>query len=113
MYDQAFKNFYNRPVIYWRRLKRIHSLSLLRDTVEAFLYIILRVKVGQRGSYKKEWLRCRREDFFDFDFSQPRSETESQWARNISDQLDKLFPQDHSEKQVLSLHESSGSTHPL
>jgi radical SAM superfamily enzyme YgiQ (UPF0313 family) len=107
MYDKAFKAFYNRPVLYWRRLKKIHSLSLLRDTAEAFLYIILRVKVGQRGSYKREWLRHRREDFFDFDFTQPRSETESQWARNITDQLDKLFPQHPSERYVPSLHESS------
>jgi radical SAM superfamily enzyme YgiQ (UPF0313 family) len=94
MYDKAFKAFYNRPVMYWRRLKKIRSLSLLKDTVEAFMYIILRVKVGQRGLYKKEWLRHQREDFFDFDFPQPRTETELRWADNISRQMEILFPDD-------------------
>lgn len=92
MYDRAFKAFYNRPVMYWRRLRKIRSVSLLKDTLEAFMYIILRVKVGQRGLYKKEWLRHQREDFFDFDFSQPRTETEARWAENISRQMETLFP---------------------
>lgn len=92
MYDKAFKAFYNRPRMYWRRLQKIQSFSLLKDTVEAFLYIVLRVKVGQRGLYKKEWLRHQREDFFHFDFSQPRSEIESKWAQNISQELDLLSP---------------------
>ena len=96
MYDKAFRAFYNRPVMYWRRLARIRSLSLLRDTLEAFLYIILRWKVGGRGSYRKEWLRHRREDFFDFDFSRPPSEVEEKWAKNISQQIETLFPTDRS-----------------
>jgi len=103
MYDKAFKAFYNRPLMYGRRLKRIRSLRLLRDTVEAFLYIILRVKVGQRGLYKKEWLRHHREDFFDFDFPQPRSEKESEWARNISDEMSNLLPEDDTPKYASPL----------
>lgn len=94
MYDKAFRAFYNRPTMYYRRLKSIRSVSLLKDTFEAFLYIILRVKVGHRGSYRLEWLRHQREDFFDFDFTQPRSEQEAQWARFIAEQLTNLSPQE-------------------
>jgi len=89
-YDRAFRAFYNRPKLYFRRLKKIRSLSLLKDTVEAFLYIILRLKVGPRGLYKKEWLRHRREDFFNYDFSVPRTETEARWAKNIAAQIEAL-----------------------
>ncbi len=103
MYDKAFRAFYNRPKIYLRRLAKIRSLSLLRDTVEAFVYIILRRKIGQRGRYKKEWLRHRREDFFDYEFSQPHSETESRWARNISAQIESLFPTAPAQERAPSL----------
>lgn len=106
MYDRAFKTFYNRPKIYLRRLAKIRSFSLFKDTLEAFLYIILRLKIGQRGAFKKEWLRHRREDFFDFDFSQPHSETESRWAKNISEQIDPLFPSSRFRKATPSLMSS-------
>lgn len=94
MYDKAFKAFYNRPKIYLRRLLKIRSLSLLKDTLEAFTYIVLKQKVGGRGLYKKEWLKHRREDFFDFDFSQPPSPNDARWAKQIRDQIEELFPPD-------------------
>lgn len=92
MYDKAFKTFYNRPVMYFRRIKKIKSLSLLKDTLEAFVYIVLRKKVGNRGNYKKEWLRHKREDFFHFDFNSGPTENDFLWARNISAQMESLFP---------------------
>lgn len=68
IYDRAFKTFYNRPIMYWRRLKKIESWSHLKDTVDAFLQIMLKVKMTGRGKYREGWLKFRREDFFDYDF---------------------------------------------
>jgi radical SAM superfamily enzyme YgiQ (UPF0313 family) len=68
IYDRAFKLYYNRPSMYWRRLKKIRSWSHLKDTIDAFLQIMMKVKFTGRGAYRTEWLRHRREDFFDFDF---------------------------------------------
>lgn len=69
-YDRAFKTYYNRPKMYWRRLKRIHSFRQFKDTADAFLQIVLKMKLTGRGAYVKDWLRHRREDFFDFDFAE-------------------------------------------
>lgn len=71
-YDKAFKAFYNRPKVYWRRLMKIRSFRQFKDTVDAFLQIMLKAKMTSRGEYQREWLRHRREDFFDHDF--PASE---------------------------------------
>lgn len=92
MYDKAFKAFYNRPKMYWRRFKRIRSLRLLKDTIEAFLYIMLRVKVGRRGEYREEWLKHKREDYFDLDFPQAMSETEKAWSANLARTLERSAP---------------------
>jgi radical SAM superfamily enzyme YgiQ (UPF0313 family) len=75
IYDRAFKIFYNRPKMYWRRLKKIESWSHLKDTLDAFLQIMMKVKMTGRGAYRREWTRWRREDFFDLDFEIPTRKT--------------------------------------
>ena len=69
IYDRAFKTYYNRPRIYWQRLKKIRSFSHLRDTIDAFLQIMLKAKFSKRGEYQKDWLAHNREDYFDFELS--------------------------------------------
>lgn len=68
MYDRAFKVYYNRPSMYWRRLKKIRSIRHLKDSVDAFLQIMLKAKLFSRGNYQKDWLKHTREDYFDFEF---------------------------------------------
>ncbi|MFT5172657.1 MAG: anaerobic magnesium-protoporphyrin IX monomethyl ester cyclase [Gammaproteobacteria bacterium] len=68
VYDRAFKVYYNRPSIYWRRLKKIRSIRHLKDSVDAFLQIMLKAKLSSRGNYQKDWLKHTREDYFDFEF---------------------------------------------
>ena len=70
VYDHAFKVYYNRPSMYWQRLKKIRSVSHLKDSVDAFLQIMLKAKLSRRGDYRKDWLSHSREDYFDFDFGQ-------------------------------------------
>jgi radical SAM superfamily enzyme YgiQ (UPF0313 family) len=67
-YDVAYKEFYNRPKIFLERARKIRSFAQLKDSVDAFLQMIWKVKLSDRGAYRKEWLRHRREDFFDLDF---------------------------------------------
>lgn len=69
IYQQAFKTFYNRPKIYWQRLIKIRSFSLLKDTLDAFLQIMIKNKLSNRGAYQRDWLRHRREDYFDLTFA--------------------------------------------
>lgn len=70
-YAQAHREFYNRPVTFWRRAKRIRSLSHILDNVHAFFYIVLRRKVGKRGSYRREWIENLKEDFWDVPLEDP------------------------------------------
>ncbi len=65
-YEQAYRDFYNRPVMYWRRLKKIKSFRHFTDSLHAYLQIMLKVKLTGRGSYSNDWLGHRREDFFDY-----------------------------------------------
>lgn len=68
VYDRAFKTYYNRPSMYWNRFKQIRSWNQLKDTVDAFLQIMMKVKMTGRGTYRREWIQHQREDYFDFDF---------------------------------------------
>lgn len=70
VYDQAFKTYYNRPKMYWRRLRKIRSFSQLKDTVDAFMQIMIKAKLTNRGDYQRDWLNHNREDYFDFNFSE-------------------------------------------
>jgi radical SAM superfamily enzyme YgiQ (UPF0313 family) len=64
-YQSAYRTFYNRPKIYWRRFIKIRSLRHLSDAIDAYLQIIFRRKVSGRGAYRQSWLKHRRADFFD------------------------------------------------
>ncbi len=70
-YARAFKAFYNRPIVFWRRLMRIRSLSHFVDNVHAFFFIVLRRKVGSRGLTHHEWVEAMKEDFWDIDVVDP------------------------------------------
>ena len=64
-YDEAHRAFYNRSVMYWRRLKRVRNVRHMIDNFHAFFYIVLRHKTGKRGAYRTEWIDSRKEDFWD------------------------------------------------
>lgn len=68
-YRGAFRRFYNRPRMYWRRLVKIRSLRHLWDSLDAFLHIMGRAKLTGRGRYVADWLRHRRGDFHDLEFA--------------------------------------------
>ncbi len=70
IYDRAFKTYYNRPKMYWQRLKKIRSFSHLKDSIDAFAQIMIKTKLSKRGNYQKAWLAHQREDFFDVDFDE-------------------------------------------
>ncbi len=70
-YARAFKAFYNRPIVFWRRLKRIRSLSHLIDNIHAFFFIVLRRKIGKRGLTRHEWVEAKKEDFWDVEITDP------------------------------------------
>lgn len=70
-YDRAHRDFYNRPIMFWRRLKRIHNWNHLIDNVHAFCYIVLRHKVGKRGQYRQEWVDAVKEEFWDVPLRDP------------------------------------------
>ncbi len=74
MYDEAHKKFYNRPIMFARRLQRIRSLSHFRDNIHAFFYIILRRKIGKRGLTRIEWVDGFKEDFWDVRLLDPSLE---------------------------------------
>ncbi len=69
-YGRAFKTYYNRPKIYWQRLKKIRSFRHLRDSIDAFLQIVIKAKLFKRGEYQSSWLAHQREDYFDFEFDE-------------------------------------------
>jgi radical SAM superfamily enzyme YgiQ (UPF0313 family) len=71
-YEKAFRKFYNRPRIYAKRLLKIRSITHLRDSVDAFLQVIWKVKMSSRGRYHRGWIRHQREDFFDLDFEESK-----------------------------------------
>ncbi len=73
-YEQAFKIFYNRPKVYWRRLKSISSWRQFRDSFDAFFQIFFKMSLTKRGHYQQGWLRWKREDFFDYSFLGGRDE---------------------------------------
>ena len=85
-YLWAFKKFYNRPKIYLRRLRAIHSLTHLRDTIEAFFQIFFRAAIWRANRHEIEWTRHNRGDFFDLDLGKEVSKAK------IPDVLSNLPP---------------------
>jgi len=71
-YKAAFKRFYNRPRMYWRRLMKIRSLRQFKDTADAFLHIVLNAHLAKRTEQRRDWLHHTREDFFELDLKMPR-----------------------------------------
>jgi len=69
-YEEAFSTFYDRAIVYWRRLKMINSFRKLRDSIDAFLNMKFKVTLSGRGEYREEWLSHYREDFFDFEIGE-------------------------------------------
>ena len=61
------KQFFMRPKMIVRRLRKISRISHIRDLIHAFFYIVLREKLGTRGEVRRDWLGTRKEDFFDLE----------------------------------------------
>lgn len=70
-YRRAYKVFYRRPIVFWRRLCSIRSFGHISDCVHAFCYIILRRKIGRRGFVCREWVDARKEDFWTIPLDEP------------------------------------------
>ena len=69
-YEKAYSTFYDRPIVYWRRLKMINSFRKFRDSMDAFLNIKFKFTLSSRGESRLEWLKHSREDFFSFNFEE-------------------------------------------
>ena len=72
-YKNAHKQFYMRPKMILRRLRKVSRLSHIRDLIHAFFYIVLRKKLGTRGEVRRDWLGTRKEDFFNLNVSDART----------------------------------------
>ncbi|HEY6994418.1 MAG TPA: radical SAM protein [Xanthobacteraceae bacterium] len=72
-YKNAHKQFYMRPKMILRRLRKVSRLSHIRDLIHAFFYIVLRKKLGTRGEVRRDWLGTRKHDFFDLNVSDART----------------------------------------
>lgn len=70
-YEHAHRTFYKRPVMVWRRLKRIRRLNHLMDNIHAFFYIVLRRKSGMRVCERREWIGWQKEDFWNLTLADP------------------------------------------
>jgi len=76
VYNQAFKTYYNRPIMYLRRLQKIRSFRHLKDAIDAFIQIMIKANFGKRGNYQREWLTHKCEDYFDLDFCNAKKNTD-------------------------------------
>jgi anaerobic magnesium-protoporphyrin IX monomethyl ester cyclase len=70
-YARAHRVFYNRALMFWRRLLRIRNIAHLVDDIHAFFYIILRRKIGTRGLSRREWIAGHKEDFWNVPLIDP------------------------------------------
>lgn len=64
-HGHAHRKFYMRPSAIRRRLSRIRSPNHVKDLISAFWFIVLRHKLGVRGSVRQDWIGYKKEDFFD------------------------------------------------
>ena len=71
-YKHAHRIFYFRPRIMWRQLVSSTRLSHILDLIHAFCFIVLRTKVGRRSEARRDWIKHRKDDFFDLE---PENET--------------------------------------
>ena len=65
-YEEAHKFFYSRPKAIWRRLLKIKNFHHLRDAMYAFVYIVLRHKLGTRGDVRRDWINLRLDDYLQY-----------------------------------------------
>lgn len=72
-YKNAHKQFYMRPKMILRRMRKVSRLSHIRDLIHAFFYIVLRKKLGTRGEVRRDWLGTRKDHFFDLNVSDART----------------------------------------
>ncbi len=70
-YNLAFRRFYMRPHVIWKRALKIRQPSHLIDAIHAFLYIVLRRKLGTRGEVRADWVHHKKEDFLDLEVATP------------------------------------------
>lgn len=84
-YARAHKVFYRRAIMFWRRLRRIRNLSHLVDNVHAFFYIILRRKIGKRGAAHREWIRAKKEDFWNVSLDDPLGDEKPTCTKNTQE----------------------------
>jgi len=101
-YRRAFKAFYNRPIVFWRRLLRMRSINHFVDNVHAFFFIVLRRKVGKRGLTHHEWVEAYKEDFWDLDLIDPVMDGRLIRTNDIH-KLDVLVAREAAEPGPLSL----------
>lgn len=64
-YQQAHRRYFLRWGPIKKRLKRIRSWAQVRDSVKAFLYVILRLKPHKASAFSRVWSQNRKADFFD------------------------------------------------
>lgn len=93
-YKDAHKQFFMRPKMILRRLRKISRVSHIRDLIHAFFYIVLRKKLGTRGEVRRDWLGTRKEDFFDLRVSETKTPhlTFEVRQKEISLQREELVP---------------------
>jgi hypothetical protein len=70
-YPRAHQVFYSRPIMFWRRFKRMRNFSHFVDNVHAFFYIVLHRKIGTRGRHCREWVEAVKEDFWNVPIEDP------------------------------------------
>lgn len=70
-YTRAHQVFYNRPIMFWRRLQRVRSLRHIMDNVRGLLLILMRARPGRGDSPQREWVAARKEDFWSISIIDP------------------------------------------
>lgn len=73
VYALAHKLYYNRPIMFWRRLMKIRNIRQLIDGIHAFSYIILRRNFGNRDFTRHEWIGVLKESFWNVPLEASRS----------------------------------------
>jgi radical SAM superfamily enzyme YgiQ (UPF0313 family) len=70
-YTEAHRRFYNRPIMFWRRLTRIRSLRHLVDNIRGLFLIVLQSRTGPGDEKRQEWITASKEDFWTISITDP------------------------------------------
>jgi hypothetical protein len=70
-YTRAHRVFYNRPIMFWRRLKRVRSVRHIVDNIRGLLVVLLRARSGPGDGPLREWVAARKEDFWSISITDP------------------------------------------